>query len=137
MVPEKWREVQAELNITKKDRRKIAQEMEFNSKVMKKRQGLVPLRDMNLDEYKAYKEAKLAHLKRLVLENPSSFPVKEDVSDGEGGELNDGSGGGERVEPKNPRWAVYGRGLDDVTEFFNSGDYDPSATKNTEGISLP
>uniref|UniRef100_A0A803MBB3 Uncharacterized protein n=1 Tax=Chenopodium quinoa TaxID=63459 RepID=A0A803MBB3_CHEQI len=31
-----------------------------------------------------------------------------------------------RVEPKNPRWAVYGRGLDDITEFFNSGNYQPS-----------
>ncbi|XP_020978512.1 ankyrin repeat domain-containing protein, chloroplastic [Arachis ipaensis] len=139
LVPDKWREVQAELNITKKERRKIAQEMEFNSKVMKKRQGLVPLRDMNLDEYKAYKEAKLAQLKPLVLDNPSGFPVKEEGSIRKGGDLNygydSGGGGSWRVEPKNPKWAVYGRGLDNVTEFFNSEDYDPASadTKNNEG----
>ncbi|MED6193807.1 hypothetical protein PIB30_022857 [Stylosanthes scabra] len=145
LVPDKWREIQAELNITKKERRKIAQEMEFNSKVIKQRQGLVPLRDMDLEDYKAYKEAKLAHLKPLVLDNPSSFPVKEEGSFRKGGDLNDGydsggdsgvgGGGGGRVEPKNPRWAVYGRGLDDVTEFLNSENYEPSSadTKNTEG----
>ncbi|KAJ1403894.1 Ankyrin repeat [Sesbania bispinosa] len=128
LVPDKWREVQAEINITKKERRKIAQEIEFNSKVDRKKRGLIPLRDMNLDDYKAYKEAKLAKLKPVVLDNPSRFKVKEEDSDAE---LNDESGG-ERVQPKNPRWAVYGRGLEDVTEFFNSGNYDPTA-KSTEG----
>ncbi|KAG2376230.1 hypothetical protein LR48_Vigan499s006000 [Vigna angularis] len=132
LVPGKWREVQAEINITKRDRRKIAREMEFNSKVEKKRRGLIPLRDMNLDEYKAYKEAKLAQMK--FLDNASSSPVKEDVPQPEP-ELNRGEeghpepelNGGERVEPKNPRWLVYGRGFEDVTEFFNSENYDPDA----------
>ena len=36
LVPDKWKEVQEEINITKKERCKIAQEIEFNSKVMKK-----------------------------------------------------------------------------------------------------
>lgn len=132
LVPGKWREVQAEINITKRDRRKIAWEMEFNSKVEKKRRGLIPLRDMNLDDYKAYKEAKLAQMK--FLDNPSSSPVKEEVPQPEP-ELNRGEeghpepelNGGERVEPKNPRWLVYGRGFEDVTEFFNSENYDPDA----------
>ncbi|XP_047181929.1 ankyrin repeat domain-containing protein, chloroplastic-like isoform X3 [Vigna umbellata] len=144
LVPGKWREVQAEINITKRDRRKIAREMEFNSKVEKKRRGLIPLRDMNLDEYKAYKEAKLAQMK--FLDNASSSPVKEEVPQPEP-ELNRGEeghpepeldrgeeghpepelNGGERVEPKNPRWLVYGRGFEDVTEFFNSENYDPDA----------
>ncbi|XP_061346093.1 ankyrin repeat domain-containing protein, chloroplastic [Gastrolobium bilobum] len=131
LVPEKWKEAQAEINITKKERRKIAQELEFNSKVDKKKRGLVPLRDMNLNEYQAYKEAKLAQLQPLILDNPSKIPDKEEVLEEKEDEFNNGSGG-ERVEPKNPRWAVYGRGLEDVTEFFNSVNYDPSA-KNTEG----
>ncbi|KAL9276717.1 hypothetical protein ACSQ67_025730 [Phaseolus vulgaris] len=131
LVPGKWREVQAEINITKRDRRKIAREMEFNSKVEKKRIGLIPLRDMNLDDYKAYKEAKLAQMK--LLDYSSTSPVKEGVPPPEP-ELNRGEedpepelNGGERVEPRNPRWAVYGRGLEDVTEFFNSENYDPAA----------
>ncbi|KAK7307457.1 hypothetical protein VNO77_40537 [Canavalia gladiata] len=119
LVPDKWREAQAEINITKKERRRIAQEMEFNSKVEKNRRGLVPLREMNLDEYKSYKDAKLAQMK--LLDTSSSVPVREKVPEPE---LNDC----ERLMPKNPRWAVYGRGLEDVTEFFNSGNYDPTAT---------
>lgn len=125
LVPDRWREVQAEMNITKKERRKIAQEIEFNSRVEKRRQGMVPLRELNLEEYKAYKEAKLAQLKPLVLDDPVSFAVKKEVDDG-GSDVP----GGERVKAKNPRWAVYGRGLEDVSEFFSSDRYDPSEKKN-------
>jgi transformer-2 protein len=131
LVPDKWREVQADLNITKKDRRKIAQEIEFNSKVLKKKRGLVPLRDINLDEYKAYKEARLKQLKPLVLDKPPRFSFAEKEDDFEE-ELSDGSGDDERVKPKNPRWAVYGRGLDDVNEFLNSESYE-LATNRTQG----
>jgi hypothetical protein len=35
----------------------------------------------------------------------------------------------ERVEARNPRWAVYRRGLEDVKEFLNSESYDPAAKK--------
>jgi len=125
LVPDKWKEVQAEINITKKERRKIAQEIEFNSKVLKKKKGLIPLRDMDLNEYKAYKEAKLAQMKPLVLNKV--FAVKED--DEEEGGLSDGSGDDGRVVARNPRWAVYGRGFEDVNEFFNSESYDPAAMK--------
>ena len=138
LVPDKWREVQAEINITKREMRKIAREVEFNSKVEKKRRGLIPLRDMNLDDYKAYKEAKLAQMK--LLDYSSSFPVDENVPEpqlnrGEKFEAEAELDGGERVAPKNPRWAVYGRGLEDVTEFFNSDNYDPT-TKTPGGISI-
>ncbi|CAJ1930559.1 unnamed protein product [Sphenostylis stenocarpa] len=135
LVPDKWREIQAEINITKKERRKIAREIEFNSKVEKKRIGLIPLRDMNLDDYKAYKEARLAQMKLLAYS--SSSPVNEEVPQPEA-ELNHDEEVpepeliSERVEPKNPRWAVYGRGLEDVSEFFNSENYDPAAN-TTQG----
>lgn len=129
LVPENWREVQAEINITKKDRRKIAQELEFGRKVEKRKQGYVPLRTVNFEEYKAYKEAKMAQLKPVVLDSPSSFPVKEEDK-----EANSGAEKklrSERVAPRNPRWEVYGRGLEDLTEFFNSGIYEPG--KKSEG----
>ncbi|XP_022977547.1 ankyrin repeat domain-containing protein, chloroplastic [Cucurbita maxima] len=135
LVPDEWKEVQAEINITKKERRKIAQELEFGTRVEKKKQGLVPLRSVNLEEYLSFKEAKLAQLKPLVLDNPSSFPETEEVNRAEGvkevkgGEI---SGSSERVAPKNPKWAVYGRGLEDVSEFFNSLQYQP-ADKKSEG----
>ncbi|KAK3413736.1 hypothetical protein EUGRSUZ_I02298 [Eucalyptus grandis] len=129
LVPENWREVQAEINITKKDRRKIAQELEFGRTVEKKKQGYLPLRAVNLEEYKAYKEAKLAQLKPVVLDSPSSFQVKEEDEEANAGPEKELQS--ERAAPRNPRWEVYGRGLEDVTEFFNSGNYEPG--KKTEG----
>ncbi|XP_061998479.1 ankyrin repeat domain-containing protein, chloroplastic isoform X2 [Rosa rugosa] len=124
LVPEKWKEVQATVNITKKERRKIAQELEFGSRVEKNKRGLEPIRNLNLEEYSAYREAKLNQLKPLVLDRPDKF--KEEGEECEGG---DGFVS-ERVAPKNPRWAVYGKGLDDVTEFFNSGHYEPGVNKS-------
>ncbi|KAF2312465.1 hypothetical protein GH714_034766 [Hevea brasiliensis] len=130
LVPDKWREVQAEINITKKERRKIAQEMEFNSRVEKKKKGLVPIRSANLEEYKAYREAKLAQLKPLVLDNPTNISEKEEEEEEEEEKVGMSEINSERVAPKNPRWAVYGKGFDDVTEFFNSGNYEPGAKKS-------
>ncbi|CAK7355620.1 unnamed protein product [Dovyalis caffra] len=126
LVPENWREVQAEINIGKKERRKIAQEMEYNKKFERKRKGLVPIRSVNLEEYQAFREAKLAQLKPLVLDNPESF--KEPSEEEEEGEVKEIVS--ERVKGKNPRWAVYGRGLDDVREFLNSEDYEPGEQKS-------
>ncbi|KAE9596557.1 putative ankyrin repeat-containing domain-containing protein [Lupinus albus] len=134
LVPEKWRKIQAEINIAKKEGMKIAHEMDFNSKIDKKKRVLIPLKDLNMDEYKAYKEAKLAELKPLVLDNPSRFPVKEEdfIEKEEDGD--DEFGGSERVKPKNPRLAVYGRTLEDVSQFLNSEIYDPHANKTTQGL---
>ncbi|PKI74433.1 hypothetical protein CRG98_005197, partial [Punica granatum] len=128
LVPDDWREVQAELNISKKDKRKIAQELEFGRRVEKRKQGYAPLRSVSLEEYKAYREAKLAQLKPVVLDNPTSFTGKEDDKEDSEGEKRES----ERVVPKNPRRAVYGRGLEDVTEFFNSGNYEPGG-RSVEG----
>ncbi|KAK9948328.1 hypothetical protein M0R45_003909 [Rubus argutus] len=125
LVPEPWREVQAEVNITKKERRKIAQELQFGSRVEKNKKGLEPIRNLNLEEYVAFREAKLNQLKPLVLDQPEKF-AEEDDKESEG---NDGFVS-ERVAPKNPRWAVYGKGLEDVTEFFNSGHYEPGVKKS-------
>ncbi|XVE82420.1 hypothetical protein DITRI_Ditri16bG0003400 [Diplodiscus trichospermus] len=131
LVPEQWRHVQEELHTTKKERRKMAQQLEFGSRVEKKRLGLVPIRNLNLQEYLKYKEAKLAQLNPVVLDNPSSFPVKEKKNQEESkeAEMNLPSSS-ERVGPKNPRWAVYGRGFEDVAEFFNSENYQPGEKKS-------
>ncbi|RID44109.1 hypothetical protein BRARA_I00926 [Brassica rapa] len=122
LVPDEWRDVQAEVNLTKKDKRKIAQELEFGVKVEKKRQGLIPLRKVDLKEYLTYKEAKVNQLKPVVLDKPTTF-------DGDGGEKGEETFSSERVAPKNPRWAVYGKGFEHVTKFFNSDKYDPNGKK--------
>ncbi|KAI4331372.1 hypothetical protein MLD38_029563 [Melastoma candidum] len=128
LVPEQWKAVQDEINLTKNEKRKIAQELEFGSRVERRKQGYMPVRDVNLEEYKTYREAKLAQLKPVVLDNPSRFPVKE-YNDDTGDDGRESSS--ERVKPKNPRWAVYGRGLEDVADFFNSENYEPD--KKSEG----
>lgn len=144
LIPDKWKEAQAAFNISKKERRKIAQELEFGRKLEKKKQGLRPIRDDDLEkEYVAYRDAKLAQLNPLVLDNPS-FPVNETASDRNDEKFDDekekvnglvSSGG--RVKPRNPRLEVYGVSLDDVSEFLNSGDYDPdaAASRNSESKS--
>ncbi|KMT06925.1 hypothetical protein BVRB_6g152620 [Beta vulgaris subsp. vulgaris] len=126
LVPDEWKQVVEEINLTKKDRRKIAQELEFGSKIEKKNR----VRNVNLEEYLKVRNEKLSQLKSLVLDNPPAFSSKN-RGNGEEGEVksrreNVISGESSRVEPKNPRWAVYGRGLDDITEFFNNGNYQPS-----------
>lgn len=134
LIPDKWKEAQAAFNISKKERRKIAQELEFGRKLDKKKQELRPIRDDDLEkEYVAYRDAKLTQLNPLVLDN-HSFPVNETASDkndekfdNEKEKVNDLVSSGGRVKPRNPRLEVYGISLDDVSEFLNSGDYDPDA----------
>ncbi|EOA13418.1 hypothetical protein CARUB_v10026456mg [Capsella rubella] len=126
LVPEEWRDIQAEVNLTKKDKRKIAQELEFGVRVEKKRQGLIPLRNVDLNEYLTYKEAKLAQLRPVTLDKPGNLSDDGASSDAV-------TSSSERVAPKNPRWAVYGKGFDHVTKFFNSDKYDPSSGNKSDG----
>ncbi|RDX95576.1 Ankyrin repeat domain-containing protein, chloroplastic, partial [Mucuna pruriens] len=131
LVPNKWREAQAESIITIHERRKKkirdslplrdTEKMELKSTVQKKGKG--PLRDINWDEYKASKKAKLTQLNPLLLKNPSTFPVKEKVPEP--------LFNAHRVEPKNPRELVCEKGLEDVIQFFNSGSYNPNPSANT------
>lgn len=148
LIPEKWIEVQKEINITKKERRKLAQELEFGRKVEKRREALNPIggsgnvKNVRLDEYLKYRDEKLNQLKPLVLDNPEfSEDEQEQQEDddkevqGNAEEDSNVNASSSRVPPRNPRLAVYGGGLDDITEFFNSGIYDPKAAKtSSEGI---
>lgn len=133
LVPEKWKDVQAAINITKKERRKLAQQMEFGCKLEKKKQGLKPI----VEEYVTYRDAKLSRLKPLVVKNPSfavddyvraKREVREERERGVEGPVSS-----RRVAPRNPKLAVYGATLEDVSEFLNSGSYDPGAAQNSDG----
>ncbi|KAK2996612.1 hypothetical protein RJ639_022149 [Escallonia herrerae] len=140
LIPEKWKEAQEAINITKKERRKLAQQLEFGRKLEKKREGLRPIRySVSVEEdYVAYRDAKLAQLKPFVLDNPSFVAdesengVKTRESEGDHGVLKRSS----RMVPRNPRLAVYGGTLDDVSEFLSSGNYDPEAARKNEGQKL-
>ncbi|XP_057500235.1 ankyrin repeat domain-containing protein, chloroplastic isoform X2 [Actinidia eriantha] len=123
LVPEKWKEVQAEINITKKERRRIAREMEFGSRVEKRKQGLVPIRNARVEDYVAYRDEKLKQLNPVGVDNPRFLEEKHEK------DVKEVS----RVTPRNPRLAVYGGTLDDISAFFSSGNYDPNAAQNPEG----
>ncbi|KAF6146080.1 hypothetical protein GIB67_033439 [Kingdonia uniflora] len=127
LVPDKWKEVQAEINITKKEKKIIAQQIEFGSRLEKKNRMVPP---MNTKEYLSYKEFKLAHLKPVVLDNPTFSSKNDNEDEDEEGEDEEGRGelgcsSSGRVVPRNPRLAVYRGTLDGISEFFNSGDYEP------------
>ncbi|CAK9159118.1 unnamed protein product [Ilex paraguariensis] len=129
LVPENWKEAQAAINITKKERRKIAQQLEFGSRVEKRKQGLRPIGNVSLEEYVKRRDDNLAQLNPVVLDNPNFLAVEEDVNHSKLGSSVSNS----RVAPRNPRLAVYGGTLDDISEFFSSGNYDPSTAQKSEG----
>ncbi|KAL0914006.1 hypothetical protein M5K25_017503 [Dendrobium thyrsiflorum] len=115
LVPEKWKEVVAEINLTKKEKRKIAHQVRFGSRMEARKK--TPVADM--EEYLAYREMKLSQLNPVVLDNPKRFPRGAAVLK-EPGEHSSG-----RVAPKNPRLVIHEETMEDITEFFNSGDYVP------------
>ncbi|KNA19178.1 hypothetical protein SOVF_063940 [Spinacia oleracea] len=136
LIPEEWNQVVDEINLTKKERRKMAQELEFGQKIVKRK-----MINVNMQEYLRLKNEKLSQLNPVVLDNPPAFRAK-DEGNGDSDEDEDDDDDDDddvnnrreyvssRVEPKNPRWAVYGRGLDDITDFFNSGSYESSDNKS-------
>ncbi|CAH9094805.1 unnamed protein product [Cuscuta epithymum] len=111
LIPEDWADVQKEINITKKEKRRLARELEFGSRVEKRRIGLRP----------------------IVLDNPV-FPGAEEEGNCEksGDECSVSSVSNTRVEPRNPRQAVDGGDLDDIREFFNGENYAPSCKSKYE-----
>ncbi|KAK1326477.1 hypothetical protein QJS10_CPA01g00326 [Acorus calamus] len=117
LVPEEWREVQAEINLTKKEKRRIVQQMKFGSRLeMRVR------RKPSEEEYQAYRSLKLSQLKPVVLDDPLG-PLKEPPPSPYA--TVEGSGVLSRAEPRNPRLGVDGSSLDDIAEFFNKGGYAP------------
>lgn len=133
LIPEKWLGVQKEINITKKERRKLSQELEYGKRVEKRRQALMPLHS---EDYEKFKHEKLQQLKPLVLDKPEPEPAPEPEPEPENDESETSrervAG---RVAPRNPRLAVYGGGLEDISAFFSSGNYDPAtATEKSQGI---
>lgn len=107
----------------------MAQEMEFGSRLQRKKQGLRPI-PIGYTSAKEYKAAKLRELKPVVLDNPELLEENDECED----EIDEDEGSrGIRVAPRNPKMAVYGRSLDDISRFLNSGMYDPDAAKDPQG----
>ncbi|KAF5184011.1 Ankyrin repeat domain-containing protein [Thalictrum thalictroides] len=123
LVPDEWIEAQMEINITKKEKRKIAQQIEYGSRLEKKN---TKIPSVKTEEYLTYKEYKMSKLQPVILDNPE-FPLEEEEEMGVDKNVSEveSSSSSSRVVPRNPRVAVYKGTLDDITEFFNSDDYVP------------
>ncbi|XP_057809391.1 ankyrin repeat domain-containing protein, chloroplastic-like [Salvia miltiorrhiza] len=142
LIPDEWQDVQKELNITKKERRKMAQELEYGTRVAKRRQALMPLNSegfektrqdkieqMRLEKFEKIKQEKIKQLSPVVLDNPKKAYFREIKPEKE----TNGEVSGGRVAPRNPRLAVYGVGLEDVSAFFSSGKYESAAADKSQG----
>ncbi|CAH1424094.1 unnamed protein product [Lactuca virosa] len=106
--------------------------MEFGSRLQKRKDGLKPI-SMGYESMKEYKATKLRELKPVVLNNPQ-FLLDKNEGDGIEDEIDEGEGSsGIGVAPRNPEMVVYGRNLEDILRYFNSGMYDPEAAKDPEG----
>lgn len=116
LVPEKWRETLEEINMTKKEKRKIAQELKFGSKLERRKKLPMP----DLEEYRAYREMKLSQLKPVVLDTPRDLPPPPPPK-----EVGPPTPSGGRVPPKNPKLDIENESLDRISKFFSSPDYVP------------
>ncbi|KAI3462316.1 hypothetical protein Pfo_018979 [Paulownia fortunei] len=130
LIPEKWLDIQRELNITKKERRRLSQQLEYGRRVEKRRQALRPL---NSEECGKFKNEKLQQLKPVVLDKPEPEYLEEnDKYEKRDDEISEEGIRG-RVTPRNPRLAVYGGGLEDISALFSSGNYDHGAADKSQG----
>ncbi|KAL2497588.1 Ankyrin repeat domain-containing protein [Abeliophyllum distichum] len=100
------------------------------------------MRPISVEEYNKVKDEKLKQLKPIVLDNlhRRSFEGSNDDDDDISGNGKKGDysrsreGISGRVAPRNPRFAVYGGGLEDISEFFKSGNYDPNTPRGTNKL---
>ncbi|KAL6497750.1 hypothetical protein OROHE_026989 [Orobanche hederae] len=143
LIPEKWLDIQKEINISKKERRRISQQLDYGTRVQKRRQALMPINpNPDPDEFEIFKNEKLQQLKPSVLdepeppehfeENSNKYEEKRGEDEQRSGEVVTG-----RVTLGNPRLAVYGGGLEDISAVFSSGSYDHGATEKSQGRVTP
>ncbi|XP_068642528.1 ankyrin repeat domain-containing protein, chloroplastic-like isoform X2 [Aristolochia californica] len=125
LIPEEWKEVQAEINMSKKDKRMIAQKLEYGSRIERRKTVRLP----DTEEYMSHRATKLSQLKPVVLDKPREL-LKETKDDSRGQSEDEeepaGSSSG-RVVPKNPRESetIAKGSLEDISQLFRSDDYEP------------
>lgn len=88
---------------------------------------------VNSEEYEKFKNGKLQQLKPIVLDDPEPKYLEENDKQEKDDNDRNGEGIRGRVAPRNPRLAVYGGGLEDISALFSSGNYDPGAADKFQG----
>uniref|UniRef100_A0A0D9VP92 Uncharacterized protein n=1 Tax=Leersia perrieri TaxID=77586 RepID=A0A0D9VP92_9ORYZ len=129
LVPERWRDAAEEINMTKKEKRRIAHGLRFGSRLERRAPPAVAAPD----EYRAYREGRLDSELGRVLRDRSEpierYPVRDRVETPPPPEP------GTRVPPRNPRLGLGARSLDDITELFSSTEYVPGEMEMEDGNS--
>ncbi|XP_015691268.2 ankyrin repeat domain-containing protein, chloroplastic [Oryza brachyantha] len=119
LVPDKWRDAAEEINMTKKEKRRIAHGLRFGSRLERRAPPAVAAPD----EYRAYREGRLdADLGRV--ERDYAEPIERSTVP-DRVEAPQPPVPGTRVAPRNPRMGMGARSLDDITELFSSTEYVP------------
>lgn len=117
LVPEKWRNAEEEINLTKKEKRRIAHGLRFGSRLERRAPPAVAAPD----EFSAYREGRLqAEIEHVasVYRGPSDrTQPPEKVEEAPPPEP------GTRVAPRNPRMGMDVGSFEDITELFSSEDY--------------
>jgi hypothetical protein len=126
LVPEKWRDAEEEINLTKKEKRRIAHGMRFGSRLERRAPPAVTAPD----EFRAYRKGTLqaerehvADVYRGPLERALPPEKVEEPPPPEPGT---------RVAPKNPRMGMDGGSLEDIAEFFSSREYASDETEDSK-----
>ncbi|CAN6314138.1 unnamed protein product [Urochloa humidicola] len=126
LVPEKWRDAEEEINMTKKEKRRISYGLRFGSRLERRAPSAVAAPD----EFRAYRKGTLraerehvADVYRGPLERTIPPEKLEEPPPPEPGT---------RVAPRNPRMGVDVGSLDDIAEFFNSQEYAPDGMEDSK-----
>ncbi|KAL6907408.1 hypothetical protein ACP4OV_002447 [Aristida adscensionis] len=119
LVPERWRDAEEEINLTKKDRRRIAHGLRFGSRLERRAPPAVAAPD----EFRAYREGRLEaefeHVRSVYTGPLERTHPPEKVEEPPPPEP------GTRVAPRNPRMGMDVRSLEDIDELFSNRDYVP------------
>ncbi|CAN6296631.1 unnamed protein product [Urochloa humidicola] len=126
LVPEKWRDAEEEINMTKKEKRRISYGLRFGSRLERRAPPAVAAPD----EFRAYRKGTLQAEREYVADvyrGPMErTPPPEKVEEPPPPEP------GTRVAPKNPRMGMDVGSLEDIAEFFNSREYAPDGMEDSK-----
>ncbi|OEL27198.1 Ankyrin repeat domain-containing protein, chloroplastic [Dichanthelium oligosanthes] len=117
LVPKRWKDAEEEINLTKKEKRRISHGLRFGSRLERR----APPAVVAPDEFRAYRKGTLqsecehvADVYRGPLERILPPEKVEETPPPEPGR---------RVAPRNPRMGMDVGGLEDISEFFSSREY--------------
>lgn len=128
LVPERWRDAAEEINLTKKEKRRISHGLRFGSRLERRAPPAVAASD----EFRAYRKGTLQGESEHVA-NVYWGPLERTLPPAEKVEEPPPPEPGTRVAPKNPRMGMDVGSLEDISEFFSSREYVQGEMEDSKG----